>query len=295
MYLMSRRQQQLGSWVRPRSGLTGVWKNIPRLLVALSTSLLLSCAPTHNTSNAAHKDANMPDSKVVYVDSKPTLLDAHRQLYKFGDGICRDLSKLPAPWRLVDAKRYQKSGPWGRFPVGYEVTDNPIQYETVVLEADNAAFGIAPANTLPGPITRSGRLQHVVSMIIGPPGWELGAGGNRSIEQALAGDGWPMPAPVPVSPSFRVVTDRQEHASEDSSLAIVNASLNAGVFMDDPGLLKRGWPSPTVQGLIFLGDDEEAEIRLNYEALTKLEEVVRSATEAARVIRVRCPTVGEPR
>lgn len=237
----------------------------------------------------------MSEPQSISIDAKPTLLDPERQLYKFGDGICRDLSKLPAPWRLVDAKRYEKPGPAGRFPVGYDVTDNPIQYETLVLEAENSAFGIAPANTLPGPIKRSGRLQHVVSMFIGPPGWGLAGGGDGRIKRAMEGQGWPMSSPVPLSPGFLVVTDRQEYASEDSSLAIVSPALQAGIFATRPTSLKLGSPNPFWQGLIFLGNDEEAKIEMSYEALANLDQVIRSATEATRAIRVQCPDNGAQR
>ena len=280
-------------WGAVMSVLTGQWKSTSPFLVALGALFLISCTPARNTAHIPNKDANMSEPQSISIDAKPTLLDAERQLYRFGDGICRDLSKLPAPWRLVDAKRYEKPGPWGRFPVGYDdVVDDPIGYMGVVLEADNAAFGIAPANTLPGPVKRSGRLQHVVSVIIGPPGWGLAGGGDGWIRRALAGEGWPMSMPFPVSANFKVVTDSKEYASEESSVSIVNSSLQAGVFLW-PSELKEGVPNPAAQGLIFLGNGEEAKVELSYEALAKLDEVVRSATEAARAIRVQCPIDGE--
>ena len=48
------------------------------------------------------------------------LLDLARQLYRYRSGTCRDLSKLPAPWRKYDSRRYEKPGPWGLFPPGYD-------------------------------------------------------------------------------------------------------------------------------------------------------------------------------
>ena len=101
-----------------------------------------------------------------------------------------------------------------------------------------------------------------------------------------------MSMPFPVSANFKVVTDSKEYASEESSVSIVNSSLQAGVFLW-PSELKEGVPNPAAQGLIFLGNGEEAKVELSYEALAKLDEVVRSATEAARAIRVQCPIGGE--
>lgn len=282
-------------WGAVMSVLTGQWKSTSPFLVALGALFLISCTPARNTAHIPNKDANMSEPQSISIDAKPTLLDPERQLYRFGDGICRDLSKLPAPWRLVDAKRYEKPGPWGRFPPGYDTAPRqPLWFRTVALEADNAAFGIAPANTLPGPVKRSGRLQHVVSVIIGPPGWGLAGGGDISIKKALAGHGTPVSFPIPVSPSFQFVTDApKEYLENISSLSIINPALSAGLYTYRTDGLTDESPNPFMQGLIVLDDGEEAKIELGYEALAKLEEVIRSATEAARAIRVQCPIDGE--
>lgn len=99
-----------------------------------------------------------------------TPLDPARQLYRYGSGVCRELGKLPAPWRKYDSRRYEKPGPWGRFPPGYDsVQAINVGTKEVLLEAEYAQLGVPPANTLPGTIRRSGLLQDVALLGLGTP------------------------------------------------------------------------------------------------------------------------------
>ena len=235
------------------------------------------------------------------------LLDPARQLYRYRSGTCRELSKLPAPWRKYDSRRYEKPGPWGRFPPGYDsVQAINVGTKEVLLEAEYAQLGVPPANTLPGTIRRSGLLQDVALLglgtsLEGQPHWIhstilkvlSGVEPDWQTQQAIPfKTHWgeerayvPMKAPFPVSAQYGVYAEGPDYVSDKSSLVIINPAQRAGVYCDPDYNL----PNPSCMGLILLGDDEVATIDVNYEALGMLQEVVASMIDAARAIRVDCP------
>ena len=273
--------------------------------LAASLVLLAACtasdAPRKAGSNAMERASN-PDST--------QLLDPARQLYRYRSGTCRELGKLPAPWRKLVHQRYEKPGPWGRFPPGYSsVTKYPSSTTEVRLEAEYAQLGVPPANTLPGTIRRGGLLQDVAVLSLGRPLDEHAHWVHAIILEVLSGvePGWrtqqqipyttssgeervyvPMQAPFPVSDGFWVYADGPDYLSDKSPLVIINPAQRAGVYCDPDYNL----PNPSCMGLILLGDDEVATIDVNYEALGMLQEVVASMIEAARAIRVDCPVEG---
>ena len=238
------------------------------------------------------------------------LLDPARQLYRYGSGTCRELGKLPAPWRKLVHQRYEKPGPWGRFPPGYSsVTKYPSSTTEVRLEAEYAQLGVPPANTLPGTIRRGGLLQDVAVLSLGRPLDEHAHWIHQKIMGALSATppDWrsqqplpfkkrwgeervylPMEAPFPVSAQYGVYAEGPDYVSDKSSLVIINPAQRAGVYCDPDYNL----PNPSCMGLILLGDDEVATIDVNYEALGMLQEVVASMIDAARAIRVNCAVAG---
>ena len=273
--------------------------------LAMSLMLLAACtasdAPGKAGSNAMGRASNRDST---------ALLDPARQLYRYGSGTCRELGKLPEPWRKYDSGRYEKPGPWGRFPPGYDsVQAINVGTKEVLLEAEYAQLGVPPANTLPGTIRRSGLLQDVALLglgtsLEGQPHWI-----HSTILKVLSGvqPGWqtqqaipfktrwgeerayvPMKAPFPVSDGFWVYADGPDYLSDKSPLVIINPAQRAGVHCYQ----NYNMPNPACEGLILLGDDEVATIDVNYEALGMLQEVVASMIEAARAIRVDCPGEG---
>jgi len=263
----------------------------------LATGLLLAaCSPARNADQDRSKEKSMPagEREIRYITDRAELLDPARQLYRFGDGICREFARLPGPWRLVDYRRYEKPDRWGRFPAGYDsVPDDPIGYYSATLEAENAALGVPPANTLPGTFGRSGWPQEAVVLSVGPPGWDHWM--YSVIESALAGADpaqfQPVQAPFPVSDSFQVyAASSKEYLSELSPLVIINPALRAGVHCYPD----YNVPNPSCRGIIRLHEDEGAVIEISYEALGRLQEVVESIIQAARAIRVDCPASGAP-
>jgi hypothetical protein len=272
----------------------------PRWIAASVLTLLTACSSPHTQTNTRQKDAATPGASLSSLNpDDPNWIDFERQIYRFDNGVCRDLSKLPAPWRMVDSKRYEKPGPMGRFPPGYSYV--PIGYgpsgDALFLEAENAALGIPPANTLPGERKRFGYNQHMVSLVLGPPGWRrLPGGGDTSIRKALEGQSNLFTPPYPVSQTFTAYTDHAGyrnqtdfHKDDRYSVSIVNRELRAGVRCRSH-FYEGG--NPACRGTIFLSPDEEAHIDVSYETLAKLDEVVRSMITAARIMRIDCPTKG---
>ncbi len=272
--------------------------------LAASLVLLAACtasdAPRKAGSNAMERASN-PDST--------QLLDPARQLYRYRSGTCRELGKLPAPWRKLVHQRYEKPGPWGRFPPGYSsVTKYPSSTTEVRLEAEYAQLGVPPANTLPGTIRRGGLLQDVAVLSLGPSLEDSSHWRHEIILEVLSGvqPDWqtqqaipfkthwgeerayvPMKAPFPVSDGFWVYA-AGPNEDELSPLVIISPSQRAGVHCYQ----NYNMPNPSCMGLILLGDDEVATIDVNYEALGMLQQVVASMIDAARAIRVDCPVDG---
>ena len=275
-------------------------------------AVLAGCAPSSNAEKAHSEEAMM--SAEIESSSKnfrhTQLLDPARQLYRYGSGTCRELGKLPAPWRKLVHQRYEKPGPWGRFPPGYSsVTTYPSSTTELRLEAEYGQLGVPPANTLPGTIRRAGLLQDVAVLSLGPsledsPHWihsiilEVlsGVQPDWQTQQAIPYTTlWgeerayvPMQAPFPVSDGFWVYADGPDYLSDKSPQVIINPAQHAGVHCYQ----NYNMPNPTCMGVILLGEDEVATIDVNYEALGMLQQVVASMIDAARAIRVDCPVEG---
>ena len=239
--------------------------------------------------------------------NREELLDPARQLYRYGSSTCRELGKLPAPWRKYDSRRYEKPGPWGRFPPGYDW--GPMVSVTateLILEAEYAQLGVPPANTLSGTIRRSGLQQDVALLGLGGRIDRSSFREMRVVQQALsvARPDWspqqplpfktplgedrvylPMDAPFPVSAQYGVYAEGPDHLSDKSSLVIINPIQGAGVYCEQD----YNWPNRSCMGVITLGEGDVATMNINYEALGMLQEVVASMIDAARAIRVDCP------
>lgn len=262
-------------------------------LIAIFTAAwaLSACQPPH-TAAAPQGETPMHAEQPAY----PQLLDEARQLYRFKDGICRELGKLPAPWKLVDDKPYRQPGPWGPFPPGYVwIPTSAMGEERLLLMADNADLGVAPPNTVPGEVKRRGWKQDVTTLYIGAPGWGLTGSAhiaitnilNRSNE--LNGRAWrylESPIDIPIAEGFEFYADNKDYIGPNSSVYIVNHKLKAGLDFV-PGM--RNFPNGYYQGLLLLGNGEEAQINLSIEALEKLDVILESMINAARAIRVECP------
>ena len=275
-------------------------------LMGVLVVALAGCAPGDDVGVASGGAGHGPTLR----DSKRTLLDPVRQVYRFNSGVCRELGALPSPWREYSKRRYEKPGPWGRFPPGYDDrAGSDTRATEITLEAGYAQLGVPPANTLPGRIRRSGLSQDVALFSLGPslgmsPHWVhltilealAGAQPNWHVRQPIpVATRWteplvyvPVHAPFPVSDRYGVYAQGPSHVSGKSSLVIINPAQRAGVYCDPDYDLRN----PSCMGLILLNDEEVATIDVNYEALGRLDEVVASMTHAAHVIRTHCAAAG---
>lgn len=281
---------------------------LARTALLTLTALLSACATDENPE----KGSNTSKAGTSLQDSMWVLLDPARQLYRFKSGVCRELGKVPSPWRQYSSKRYEKRGTLGqRFPPGYDWGPRSYLIATeVTLEAEYAQLGVPPANTLPGRIRRSGLSQDVALLSLGSSLAESPHWMHLAILDALSGayPDWhaqqsipyktrwgaarifvPAEAPFPVSDRFGAYADGpKERVRAESPLVIINPAQRAGVYCDSDYDL----PNPSCRGVILLGDDEVATIQVNYESLGKLHEVVESMIRAAHAIRVNCPLDG---
>lgn len=207
-------------------------------------------------------------------------VDPHGDIYRFSNGVCRQTSRIPAPWRLVDRERYRN-----RYTAEYSWTpENALSADALILEAENQAFGIAtPA------VQRSGRLQEVIEVYLASPRlkWH---GQTVAMEVLLATTdkwNWPKSAPVPLSDSFQSYAYSKEYAGPGARLVLVNRSLQAAVVCDDGA--QSDLPNPFCSGFILLSSDETAYFKISHQALAKLQEVVTSIRDLAHAVRVDCP------
>ena len=279
----------------------------PVLFLVLLTAALGGCAP----GDEAGAGAGGTEEGMSLQDSMRKRIDPSRQLFRFTSGVCRDLDRLPSPWREYSSRRYEKRGPLGqRFPTGYDWgPGSDIAESEITLEAGYAQLGVPPANTLPGRIRRSGLSQDVALFSLGPslgmsPHWVhltilealAGAQPNWHVRQPIpVATRWteplvyvPVHAPFPVSDRYGVYAQGPSHVSGKSSLVIINPAQRAGVYCDPDYDL----PNPSCMGLILLNDEEVATIDVNYEALGRLDEVVASMTHAAHALRTHCAAAG---
>ena len=203
------------------------------------------------------------DPRVMW-GGPPVLLDETRKLYRFEGGICRQLSKVAAPWRIETEF----------------VHNDPLGFLYLALAADTTAFGIVPG-LMPSGNPRSGWGQEKVEVLFGlagPGHW------RESIVRTAVFDlpDWAFKQPsYPISSSFQSKTNNGEN------IVLSNTELKTGVFCDieDP----ETWPNPRCHGFVFLENNEMAYFKLSYDGLIRLDEVVRSIIQQARAMRTTCP------
>ena len=207
------------------------------------------------------------DPRVNPPGAKPTLIDAATQTYLFHGGICRELSKVSAPWRIE-----------AEFP-----HHAAIDYQTLSLAADNTAFGIVPV-LWPSGRAETPRGQLVVEVLLGPLGppaidyWVESIAHEAVFDQPT----WAQKIPrYPFSDSF------VSRTHNGKSIVLSNVELKTGVYCDieDP----KTWSNPRCQGFVYLESDEVASFEISYDGLTKLDEIVRSIIQQARAMRTACP------
>lgn len=202
------------------------------------------------------------DPRVNPPGAKPTLIDAATQTYHFHGGICRQLSKVAAPWRIEDE------------------SDNPIGYRTLSLTANNTAFGIKP-ELWPVGGAETPRGQLVVEVLLRSPALDYR---RESVAREAV---FEQPAWAQKIPTYKFSENFISRTDDGQSIVLSNAELKTGVYCNIE--YPKTWPNPRCEGFVFLQADEVAYFKLSYDGLTKLDEVVRSIIQQARAMRTTCP------
>lgn len=240
------------------------------LCASLACAWLAACTPPHSTKEdtAMHAaDQQLPppraDIRVSEYGAKPHLIDPARGIYRFSNGVCRYLDRITPPWRTR------------KFSVGESPNDL-----SVYLEAPYPAFDIPVP---PGPLDPIyDRRKQFIDLALTDP--RLGGGRETAMREALADpDAWGRPTTVdiPVSPSFQVHTDN------GLDVMFVNRELRAAVYC--VGGIDQTLPNPACHGSVLFDQHESAMFIVNYLALAKIDEIVRSIRHLATTLRTECP------
>lgn len=282
-------------------------------LLTLAT-VLTACAPANLSRNERSSEASTSaessntSSRGFY---QPQLLDPERQIYRHRSGVCRELGNLPPPWRVYESKRYETPGRRGHRPAGYDWGPMLGWGTDETFEAEYAQLGVKASDAMPSNFQRFGLAGNVALLALGQPlkGREAFLD-MLMVQAALLGarqPDWqppqpipfktpggeprlfvPRTAPFPVSASFSGYVEGPDYVSDRSDLVLINPALQAGISCNH----RYNWPNGSCKGVILLEDGEVARIRVSFEALGTLQEVVESMIHAARSIRVDCPVEG---
>ncbi len=195
--------------------------------------------------------------------AKPYLIDPQNRIWRFSNGVCRNLERVTPPWKVA-------------------VDDDGNDYIndlTMSFRAPNEAFGIPVPDEPFDPYTT--RHKWIITMGIVDP--RMLEGREERMRDAILD---PLSQAKPSS--------YEEHYSSSfkayrwnigKSTVLVNQQLKAAVDCD----VDRSWPNPTCEGVVLLSDQESATFELTLYALPKIEEIVRSIHTLATSLRAECP------
>lgn len=184
------------------------------------------------------------------------------------DGQCRSLLDLPEPWRVK---------PDGAF--------RSVLNSLIRLEADSAAFGIAP----PAVNRRTGKDQWKVSITLGTDGTLPNPydSSTDSLWRILYGTydrplGEPVPARWPLPEGFKAYM----HPSGSGEFLYYDPQRRMIVQDDEVEIMPNGW----ITGVIWLSNREAIGFRIPYEALARLDVLADSFKTLPDALTVPCPT-----
>jgi len=198
----------------------------------------------------------------------PVLVDAATQTWRFEDGDCRSLSKLPAPWRV-------QPDDFGRLAVSAE---------QIRVEADTSAFGI------PGPARhrQGGKDQRRIRATLGAHGtipnpgptdlsidnsWMMLRGSMQVGEETAAR--WSLPK------GFQAFRDPQV----DQDIVYLDTTRRAIVTDNGVEEMPNGW----IDGVIWISERDASSLRIPYEAIPFLDVIVDQIRALPGMLRVPCP------
>lgn len=238
------------------------------LCASLACAWLTACTPPQSTKKdaAMHAADQSPSEDFRGIDvygAKPELVDPAKGVYRFSNGVCRSLDRIPHPWRTR------------MFSAG-ESPDDVAAY----FEAPYPAFGIPVP---PGPLDPIyDREKQFIDLALTDP--RLGSGPETAMREALIDPqtrGRPTTVDIPYSPNFRPYTDN------GLDVMFVNEELRAAVVC--VGGIDQSLPNPFCHGSVLFDQHESAMFTVNYRALAKIDEIVRSIRHLATTLRAECP------
>ena len=225
------------------------------VVVAVTAALITACK------------RDQPHTSAPEALRLPTLIDANTGTYRFMDGRCRALGDLPEPWRIK---------PDEAFP---SVINSLIE-----LEADSAAFGIAP----PAENRRTGKDQWKVSITLTTEGTLPAPDDSQtdSLWQILYGTyfrplGEPIAPRWPLPEGFKAYM----HPSGSGEFLYYDPQRRMIVQDDEVEHMPNGW----ISGVIWLTDREAIGFRIPYEGIARLDVLAKHFQALPEALIVPCP------
>ena len=240
----------------PRRGHAMLRSTRSLVIVAVAAALITACK------------RDQPHTPAPEALRLPTLMDANTGTYRFMDGRCRALGDLPEPWRIK---------PDEAFP---SVINSLIE-----LEADSAAFGIAP----PAKNRRTGKDQWKVSITLGtdsilPNPYDPS---TDSLWRILYGT-YERPLGEPIAPRWPLPDGFKAymHPSGSGRLLYYDPQRRMIVVDRKSDDAPNGWTS----GVIWLTDREAIGFRIPYEGIARLDVLAKHFQALPEALLVLCPT-----
>ena len=194
------------------------------------------------------------------------MIDRASETYRFMDGRCRSLQRIPSPWRLQ---------PPDSLP--------PFFNSEINLEADSDAFGIAP----PAENRRTGKDQWKVSITLGTDGVlpDPDSADTSSNWRILYGKlplGEPVPARWPLPEGFKAyvhpLTDDPTYYDPKLRLIVRDRKSDHA-------------PNGFTEGVMWLTDREAVGFRIPYEGIARLDVLAKHFQALPEALIVPCPSV----
>lgn len=226
---------------------------------------LLVAAALLTACEKSHSPADVPQWQ-----RPPGLVDAATQTYRFMDGQCRSLQRIPAPWRLQP----------DTFVPAWRSGD-------IELEADTAAFGIPP----PAKNRATGEDQYRVSISLGTRGYVPNPTWERIDSQwrvllGLMPLGEPIPPRWPLADAFKAYA----HPSGSGDYLYYDATRRMIVLDRET----EGWPNGFTDGVIWLSEHQALGFRIPYEALDRLDVLAEQFQSLPAALSVPCTPDSPP-
>lgn len=207
----------------------------------LPFAILLGCALLAGCEKP-HSPADVPQWQ-----RPPELVDAATQTYRFMDGQCRSLQRIPPPWRLQP-----------------DTSVPSWRNGDIELEADAAAFGIPP----PAKNRATGEDQYRVRISLGTRGYVPDPSWERIDSQWRVLLGL-LPLGEPIEPRWPLAEGFKAYAHPSGSGRILYYDAQRRMIVLDRG--SDDMPNGFTDGVIWLSEYQALGFKIPYEAIGRLD------------------------